>query len=103
MPRRLGAGGFISSRMAERMAAIASSWFLSLPSSSLLASQSGVRGEEFLQLHESAHEVHAHGDNVRGAQDISGLDGAVFGEGERTISPAAQREIANSDLKFSIS
>jgi hypothetical protein len=27
MPRRLGAGGFMSSRMAERIEVIASSWF----------------------------------------------------------------------------
>ncbi len=34
MLRRFGAGGFMSSRMADRMAVIASSWCLSLPSSS---------------------------------------------------------------------
>jgi hypothetical protein len=33
--------------------------------------------------------VHAHGDGAGGVQDISGLDGAVFGEDERTISAAA--------------
>ena len=48
-----------------------------------------VRGEQFAQLHEGAHDVHAHGDGAWGVQDIGGLDGAVFGEGERTISPAA--------------
>ncbi len=40
MPRRFGAGGFVSSRMAERMAVIASSWcwYLRSSSSSLRAS-----------------------------------------------------------------
>ena len=40
MPRRLGCGEFISSRMAERMAAMASSWcwYLRSSSSSLRAS-----------------------------------------------------------------
>jgi len=42
IPRRLGAGGFMNSRMVERMAAIGSQWFLSLPSSSLSLRASAV-------------------------------------------------------------
>ena len=81
MPRRFGAGGFMSSRIAERMAVIASSWPLSFRSRSFsLPSQLGVGGEQLAQLHERAHDVEAHLDGTRAVQDRGGHDGAVFGE-----------------------
>jgi len=45
-----------------------------------LASQSGVRGEEFSQLHEGAHDVDSHGDGTRGIEDVGGLDRTMFCE-----------------------
>jgi hypothetical protein len=46
--RRFGAGGFIGSRIAEKMAVIASSWFLSLCSSALsFCARVLFRGEQF--------------------------------------------------------
>jgi len=48
-----------------------------------------VRGEQFAQLHEGAHDVDAHGDGARGVQDVGGLDSAVLSEGPGELAAAA--------------
>src|SRR6185312_1223955 len=47
-----------------------------------------VRGQELAQLHEGANDVDAHSDGARGVEDISGLDGAMLGEGPRELAAA---------------
>lgn len=82
MPRRLGAGGCMSSRMAERMALIASSWcwYLRSSSSSLRAS-AGVGGEQFAHAHEGAHDLDVDGDGSFAAEDGGERRDALLGEG----------------------
>ena len=47
-----------------------------------LASQRGVRGEQFAQVYEGAHDVETHLDGTGAVEDRGGHDGAVFSEGE---------------------
>jgi hypothetical protein len=54
-----------------------------------LAGESRVRGEQFAQLHEGAHDVDAHPHGAGAVEDGGGHDGAVFGEGERRKSGIA--------------
>lgn len=76
MGRRLGRGGLRSSRIAESMAAMAWSCVVSFfsmraSSSSKALGEFLVGGEQLAQLHEGAHDIDAHGDGVRGAQDVA--------------------------------
>src|SRR5450755_860573 len=82
--RRLGSGGFMSSRIAERMAVMASSWCWYLRSSS-----SSLRARVALEASSSRRRTKARTtktliSTARGAvQDWGGHNGAVLGEGER--------------------
>jgi hypothetical protein len=85
MPRRLGAGGFMSSRIAESMDAMASSCVASffLDAGFELIEAFGefrVRAQELAQLHKGAHDVDAHLDGAGAVEDGGGHDGAVLGE-----------------------
>jgi len=47
-----------------------------------------VRCEQFTQSYKGANHVHPHLDRPRAIQNVGRLNGAVFGEGKRSISSA---------------
>jgi hypothetical protein len=72
--RRLGGGGFVSSRIAEKMAVMALSWCWYLRSSaSSLRAKRGVGGEQFAQPHEGADDVEAHLDGSGAVKMVAAM------------------------------
>jgi hypothetical protein len=86
---RLGTGGCMSWRMADRMAAMASSWVVPFiePGFELCEAtgQFLVRREHLAQLDEGTHDVDAHLDGVRAVENGGGHDRAMFGEDVRQV------------------
>lgn len=89
MPRGFGAGGFMSSRMAERMAAIASSWsesFLSIRASSCAKRRASSlfdpsNPRSCTKAREGAHDLNVDRDRAVAVDHGRQHGNTLFGEG----------------------